>query len=198
MNLNRPTGNFKLALLSLFFCITTALLCSWQIKRLKWKEDIIQMITDHSKITISSENEPLIPFAKVSFNGAWGADLIFLEYKIRNQKMGCEVAKPFKTKGGKVFWVNLGWQESCSKNTFPLKNRVQGILREMMVRADGTPENTSDHWYYLNLEQLKETERFYIDTNPEIRLPTNNHKIYAITWGGLATLFLGYFIYLLF
>ena len=188
-------------ILALIFAISTAFLSRWQLYRLEWKNNIIDQMHEAYNLSILDHPHDLQEFRRVSFQGKWINQPLFLKYKIQKSELGCELVMPFQEDGGEVFLVNLGWQTSCTKVESILPEKAQGYLRKTLSSPEGTPPNLPGiEWYYVNSSEMKSRlnikfeEKFHIYSRSYLPNFPNNHLIYAITWGLMSIIFIAFSI----
>lgn len=208
--------------LTLFMITLSTLLGlgTWQVKRLYWKENIIETLDveyakdpkayqydfdDLKKLEIETN-----PIRYASVSGIFDyTNEIFLGPKTEDNKIGYHVITPLKLDDGFIF-VNRGWVsasdiEHDSLMKKPRKTKVSGILR----RPDWntfTPRNNpdSDIWIRLdpqeiaNAKKIENISQFVLyEGNSKKWYPRNKHKQYAFFWFAMAVIWIGYGLILL-
>lgn len=149
----------------------------WQIKRLQWKESLINQVAKY-------ENEPPIEFKIAEYNsendlfkkvmlfGAFLHDyemLLSAKYKNEDRQkegLGYHIITPFLTIEGQVVFVNRGWipEELKDKSKRPdslyrtnIEIPLQGIIRESKGHAPWyMPQNSPEKniWFWIELDKM--------------------------------------------
>lgn len=143
-------------------------LCSlgtWQIKRLAWKEQLIEKIesrheadfVEFSPADFSSENE----FFKGKIKGTFLYDkTIKLQSRTFDGTPGVHVITPFKLSSGETLLINRGWAplDYNTEQSEPAKKSgtVTGMIRATRRPNIFVPPNNpdKDRWYSINIEQI--------------------------------------------
>ncbi len=183
---------------------------SWQLKRLAWKETLINEIT--TRLDSVPGDMPVFPNANshnyfmTNVDGKIQSDSIHVLTSTKKIGPGFRVISPLMLKDGRSILIDRGIISEKDKNT-PLGlggNNITGYLLWPNETDYFTPEpNTEKNiWFARDLEgmanffktekillvatRLKQSSNFNIQ-DPTINIP-NNHLQYAITWflmGGL-------------
>ena len=207
----------SLTLISFIISLICIILCFWQIKRLHWKNNLIQNLEkayNSNSININkfSGNLKKFKFKKINAEGFFlENENMFLGPRIYKNKVGYNLLSPFLTKDNRYFLVNRGWIKE--KKKFKEDNQVffiEGIIKEDNKKNIFTPNNSlkENYWFYINTNEMSEftninlvngifIELINIKPNKELVLVnksipeiTNNHLQYAMTWMLLSVLFL--------
>lgn len=195
-------------LTALAFCILASL-GTWQVYRLHWKNDLIRQYTHQQSLpprdldTLSS----LEPFQRALVKGVFvPAPPLFLSPRVYHRQVGGHVLVPFRTLGGQIFLVNLGWQEKLGPLSLE-KTTLDVTVRSLEKPGYFTPHNTpgKNQWTTLDLSAMGAhwniplNTQWYLEARdslgPHGPIPLgsektflNNHLSYALTWYALAIL----------
>lgn len=178
-NFNRKIYWFKPKLIptiaSLVALIILFTLCGWQLKRLSWKENLINLRVDRfegKSLSLESIDNPVKnEFRKVSINGKFLNDKeMFMPALSKRGNNGFHILVPLETKNGKKIIYDTGWVPTHKKdkigrvsnldNSFSMKEAVIRLPgRKGKFQPDNEPQN--NFWFfvetnamanYLNLE----------------------------------------------
>ena len=193
----------------------------WQVKRLAWKEALLENISNNltaepslltTGVTKSKHN-----YKMVKVQGVLEPSSIFILTPIKGSGAGFRVISPLKLEGGSKILVDRGVireNEKPSLETSGQQRSVVGYLSWPNETDYFTPEPnfTRNIWFSRDLEKMAEflktqpilvvaTEN-RLDATIKMRDPTddipNNHFQYAITWFMMSILWFGmsvYFVY---
>lgn len=205
--------------------VALVILCglgTWQVERLAWKTDLIQLLTERV-------NAPPLPVDQVMAmgdRGAWrpvsatGRLLEIPRHRLfveaRDGLIGSRVLGVLETPDGRSFLVDRGWAPDNEEAPPVTAAQVElrAILRDRSAehRTMFVPENepAKGRWYWVDMPSIssalgRELEPWELQLlpgspgatagveAPRIDLP-NNHLGYAITWYGLAIGLLGVYL----
>ena len=160
---------------------------TWQVKRLFWKEALIERyitqsqsnpIKNPSKLDFSNINE----FKSVELSGSFlHKDEIYITGKTYEGNAGFHVITPFNLSNNKIILINRGWVSESYRN--PEKREfslvegqidLKGIIRYPQKKGYFVPENDGKNgfWFtikpieinnFLNLTPHKVINNYYID-----------------------------------
>ncbi len=194
---------------------------SWQIKRLAWKEALLENINTNlvgkPSLLPKSAKKSEHNYKMVEVEGLLGPRSIFILTPVKGTGAGYRVISPLKLKDGKKILIDRGVikeQDKIRLETFEKKRSVIGYL----LWPNETDYFTPDPNFKLNIwfsRDLEKMASFFeaqpilvvatenrIDPSIKMQDPTthiaNNHLQYAITWFAMAFLWFGmsaYFVY---
>ena len=200
-----------------------ALLClgGWQMKRLAWKEALLENIRsnlegERSKLPKNLEKTEH-NYKMIEVEGFLGSRSIFILTPVKGSGAGYRVISPLKLKDGKKILIDRGVikeQDKIRIETFEKQRSVIGYLFWPNETDYFTPDPNFKRniWFSRDLEKMAsflETEPILVVAtenrldpsikmqDPTIHIP-NNHLQYAITWFMMAFLWFGmsaYFVY---
>ena len=183
------------SVLSLIILIS---LGTWQVKRLIWKEKIIDFYIkqfENKVINLNHINDLTgdIQYRKVKATGIFlNEKEIHITGKTYEGNAGFHVVTPFKMNNGKLVLINRGWVSEKYRNkdtrSFSLINEetyVTGIVRMPQKKGYFVPDNDPENnfWFtikpveikkYLQLNSTDFFNNFYIDAlrdGKKIELP---------------------------
>ena len=204
-------------LISIIISLICFSLSVWQVKRLKWKEDLISNIekaynTDSININKLTGDLKNFKFKNVYLEGIFiNEKSMFLGPRVNNDQVGYHLITPFLLKDGRYILTNRGWLKEIIKIKEQKKEYlIKGILKESDIKNVFTPKNNMEKnlWFYISTKQMSEfseiklVDNIFVDlieSNPSDKLTiinssipkiVNNHLQYAITWAILGLLFL--------
>ena len=204
-------------LVSIIISLICFSLSIWQVKRLKWKEDLISNIEkayNSDSININMLNDDLknFKFKNVYLEGIFiNEKSMFLGPRVNKDQVGYHLISPFLLKDGRYILTNRGWLKEIIKIKEQKKEYlINGILKESDIKNIFTPQNNMEKnlWFYISTKQMSEfseiklVDNIFVDligSNPNERLTiinssipkiVNNHLQYVITWTILGLLFL--------
>ena len=204
-------------LISIIISLICFSLSVWQVKRLKWKEDLISNIekaynTDSININKLTGDLKNFKFKNVYLEGIFiNEKSMFLGPRVNKDQVGYHLISPFLLKDGRYILTNRGWLKEIIKIKEQKKEYlIKGILKESDIKNVFTPKNNMEKnlWFYISTKQMSEfseiklVDNIFVDligSNPNDRLTiinssipkiVNNHLQYAITWAILGLLFL--------
>jgi len=204
-------------LVSIIISLICFSLSIWQVKRLKWKEDLISNIekaynSDSININMLNGDLKKFKFKNVYLEGIFiNEKNMFLGPRVNNNKVGYYLITPFLLKDGRYILTNRGWLKEIIKIKEQKKEYlIKGILKESDIKNIFTPKNNVEKnlWFYINTKQMSEfsgiklVDNVFVDLikiNPNDKLTiinssipkiVNNHLQYVITWAILGLLFL--------
>ena len=175
---------------SIFSILIFAILISfgtWQVKRLFWKEALIENyltqsqsnpITDPAELEKSSINE----FKSIGILGRFmHSNEIYITGKTYEGNAGFHVITPFIMENKKIVLINRGWVSESYKNPdkrkFSLTKglvKLKGIIRYPQKKGYFVPENDGENgfWFtivpnqifdFINIISNKTINDYYID-----------------------------------
>ena len=204
-------------LVSIIISLICFSLSIWQVKRLKWKEDLISNIEkayNSDSININMLNGDLknFKFKNVYLEGIFiNEKSMFLGPRVNKNQVGYYLITPFLLKDGRYILANRGWLKEIIKIKEQKKEYlINGILKESDIKNIFTPKNNMEKnlWFYISTKQMSEFSEIklvdnifveLIGSNSNDRLTiinssipkiVNNHLQYVITWAILGLLFL--------
>ena len=204
-------------LISIIISLICFSLSVWQVKRLKWKEDLISNIekaynTDSININKLTGDLKNFKFKNVYLEGIFiNEKSMFLGPRVNKDQVGYHLISPFLLKDGRYILTNRGWLKEIIKIKEQKKEYlIKGILKESDIKNVFTPKNNMEKnlWFYISTQQMSEfseiklVDNIFVDlieSNPSDKLTiinssipkiVNNHLQYAITWAILGLLFL--------
>ena len=204
-------------LVSIIISLICFSLSIWQVKRLKWKEDLISNIekaynSDSININMLTGDLRNFKFKNVYLEGIFiNEKSMFLGPRVNKNQVGYYLITPFLLKDGRYILTNRGWLKEIIKIKEQKKEYlIKGILKESDIKNIFTPKNNMEKnlWFYINTKQMSEfseiklVDNIFVDligSNPNDRLTiinssipkiVNNHLQYVITWAILGLLFL--------
>jgi len=188
-----------------------------QVKRLKWKEDLISNIekaynSDSININILTGDLRNFKFKNVYLEGIFiNEKSMFLGPRVNKDQVGYHLITPFLLNDNRYILVNRGWLKKIIKIKEQKKEYlIKGILKESDIKNIFTPKNNMEEnlWFYISTKQMSEfsklklVDNIFVDLiksnsndkltiiNSSIPKIVNNHLQYAITWAILGLLFL--------
>ena len=209
--------NKPLTLVSIIISLICFSLSIWQVKRLKWKEDLISNIEkayNSNSININMLTGDLrnFKFKNVYLEGIFiNEKSMFLGPRVNKDQVGYHLITPFLFNDNRYILVNRGWLKKIIKIKEQKKEYlIKGILKESDIKNIFTPKNNMEEnlWFYISTKQMSEfsklklVDNIFVDLiksnsndkltiiNSSIPKIVNNHLQYAITWAILGLLFL--------
>ena len=204
-------------LVSIIISLICFSLSIWQVKRLKWKEDLISNIekaynSDSININILTGDLRNFKFKNVYLEGIFiNEKSMFLGPRVNKDQVGYHLITPFLFNDNRYILVNRGWLKKIIKIKEQKKEYlIKGILKESDIKNIFTPKNNMEEnlWFYISTKQMSEfsklklVDNIFVDLiksnsndkltiiNSSIPKIVNNHLQYAITWAILGLLFL--------
>ena len=204
-------------LVSIIISLICFSLSIWQVKRLKWKEDLISNIEkayNSNSININMLTGDLrnFKFKNVYLEGIFiNEKSMFLGPRVNKDQVGYHLITPFLFNDNRYILVNRGWLKKIIKIKEQKKEYlIKGILKESDIKNIFTPKNNMEEnlWFYISTKQMSEfsgiklVDNIFVDligSNPNDKFTiinssipkiVNNHLQYAITWAILGLLFL--------
>ena len=204
-------------LVSIIISLICFSLSIWQVKRLKWKEDLISNIekaynSDSININMLTSDLRNFKFKNVYLEGIFiNEKSMFLGPRVNKDQVGYHLITPFLLKDDRYILTNRGWLKEMIKVKEQKKEYlINGILKESDIKNIFTPKNNMEKnlWFYISTKQMSEfseiklVDNIFVDligSNPNDRLTiinssipkiVNNHLQYVITWAILGLLFL--------
>ena len=150
---------------------------SWQFKRLKWKESLINLrVSNFEKIPeqLDSFKEPSKnEFRKANIKGTLLNDQeMFMPALSKNGNNGFHILVVLKQPNGKNIIFDTGWIPTRKKNKQARMENIDNLLsvKEAVIRLPGRkgkyqPDNDPDDnfWFYVEPEKMKD----FLNTNVE-------------------------------
>lgn len=184
----------------------------WQIERLKWKNDVINLYKHNinQKITplpikINQEQDQ---FRTFELEGAFDYKNSLLMFTSHNNKAGYYVYSPFKTNDNKNIIINQGWISKENENFLKSidsnhSTKITGIILKQPKQNFFTPNSDYKNRIITSLNLNEISSQFGIKFENYYIIQQNNHKkeftpfkfkddfhnfhlTYAITWFTLA------------
>ena len=204
-------------LVSIIISLICFSLSIWQVKRLKWKEDLITNIekaynSDSININMLTGDLRNFKFKNVYLEGIFiNEKSMFLGPRVNKDQVGYHLITPFLLKYDRYILINRGWLKEIIKIKEQKKEYViKGILKESDIKNIFTPKNNMEEnlWFYISTKQMSEfskiklVDNIFVDLiksnsndkltiiNSSIPKIVNNHLQYVITWAILGLLFL--------
>ena len=204
-------------LVSIIISLICFSLSIWQVKRLKWKEDLITNIekaynSDSININMLTGDLRNFKFKNVYLEGIFiNEKSMFLGPRVNKDQVGYHLITPFLLNDNRYILINRGWLKKIIKIKEQKKEYlIKGILKESDIKNIFTPKNNMEEnlWFYISTKQMSEfseiklVDNIFVDligSNPNDRLTiinssipkiVNNHLQYVITWAILGLLFL--------
>ncbi|MFP4238935.1 MAG: SURF1 family protein [Rhodosalinus sp.] len=193
----------------------------WQVQRLQWKEALLADI--EARIAAEPVALPAAPdpradrYLPVRAEGVIGAEELHVLVSTKTEGAGFRIVTPFETEGGRRLLLDRGFVPDAAKGaerrTGPVA--VTGNLHWPDDRSSATPENDpgDNFWFARDLDQMAaalNTEPVLLVVRQEdppppgiMPLPVdtsgipNDHLEYAVTWFGLAAVWVAMSGYLL-
>ncbi|MFP4304303.1 SURF1 family protein [Rhodosalinus sp.] len=193
----------------------------WQVQRLQWKEALLADI--EARIAAEPVALPAAPdpradrYLPVRAEGVIGAEELHVLVSTKTEGAGFRIVTPFETEGGRRLLLDRGFvpdeAKGAERRTGPVA--VTGNLHWPDDRSSATPENDpgDNFWFARDLDQMAaalNTEPVLLVVRQEdppapgiMPLPVdtsgipNDHLEYAVTWFGLAAVWVAMSGYLL-
>lgn len=213
--------NFKIKnpiiLVSLLIALICFSLSLWQVKRLYWKNNLI------NNLELAYTSEPInlktitgdlgnFKFNKVIAKGFFlDEQSMFLGPRVFKDTVGYNLITPFMLDDSRYVLINRGWIKEKKINTNKNKKiSIKGIIKEANLKNIFTPKNNKKKnlWYYIDIDQMSEftglnlmkgvfldlissneLQEHAVPNNSRVKL-SNNHLQYAVTWFLLGIVFL--------
>lgn len=176
---------FRLKLIPTLFTIPAILIMiglgTWQLDRMKWKEDLIALLDDRTSASpINLPDHPLNQadheFMPVFLQGQFDHTQEFiLQNRTYEKKAGMHVLTPFVLADGKgAVLVDRGWvpfaapgQEHRLNNQPEGFLLLNGIIRFSPGQTAFIPENSAgkNQWYYIDLNAIDKLTEVNITTD---------------------------------
>ncbi|MBL60681.1 MAG: hypothetical protein CMI85_00925 [Candidatus Pelagibacter sp.] len=187
---------------------------TWQVHRLKWKNELIDELSKSYEKSVKNFNINSKLYSKVEINGKIIGQPIFVYNLSDKGQYGYEVYIPIETKYNVVI-SRVGWVDKkfkLLKDDLYSKKKFNGILLNPKRKNIFTPDNSPDLTFFIDMELLqynyqKKLFPLIVETRSEflenynlkkplkIKLP-NNHLQYALTWYSLCfVIFIAFLIY---
>ncbi len=172
---------------SVIVFITLLFFGTWQIKRLFWKEVLIDRYISQSQSNPirnpqDIKNSQIEEFKSIVVEGSFlHKNEIYITGKTFEGNAGFQVITPFKMIDNSVILINRGWvsegYRDPLKRAFSLvsgKTTIKGIIRYPQVKGYFVPENDGKNgfWFsvipiqifnFLKFDQSKIIKKYYID-----------------------------------
>jgi|TARA_B110000967_G_C18815749_1_gene526040 surfeit locus 1 family protein len=189
---------------------------TWQIIRLNWKLELINLIeTSLKNEPVNLSSHSLKNYLRIKTSGIINFDKQIYLYSLNEKgNPGFEVITPIII-DKKNYLLNRGWIPFNKKNTKEINildsKNIFGTLKKQLKANRFKPENDimQNYWFTINRKDIfqhtgKNFSPFIIYLNNISELPkpkiitakiSNNHKKYAITWFSLAFSVLVFYLY---
>ena len=211
--------------LPLFFGIVgTAILLKlgfWQVDRLAWKETeldrIDAKIVDAPVVVPAAPTEEGDEYLPVTATGQTGEQELHVLASSKQTGAIYRIVTAFETTEGRRLLLDRGWVKPEAKDA--QRGRVFATIVGNLLwpdeRSKYTPENdvAGNTWFARDIDQMSDilntepiliVQRDKVDAAPEITpMPVsstgipNDHLQYAVTWFGLALVWIGMTLYYL-
>ncbi len=188
---------------SIFSILIFAMLISfgtWQVKRLFWKETLIENyltqsqsnpIIDPAELEKPSINE----FKSITISGYFlHKNEIYITGKTYEGNAGFHVVTPFKMDNNKIILINRGWvsegYKDPNKRKFSLpkeKVKLKGIIRYPQKKGYFVPENDGENGFWFTIVPNQIFNFIKINTNFVVK----DYYIDALRLGKKITLPIG-------
>jgi surfeit locus 1 family protein len=136
--------------------LTLLSLGTWQLYRLNYKTQLIEIISKQTQLpAIETITEPIEYYRQVELHGKLLADKIIYVYSLNEKgEPGYDIIVPFVT-GGKIIPVKYEWVKE--KNYSKLDNTIIGMVVPIPRKNNFTPNNdlVKNTWYYVDIDQLE-------------------------------------------
>lgn len=200
--------------LPLFFGIAgTAILLwlgTWQVQRLAWKEGVLAeidaRIADAPVVVPDAPTEASDQYLPVTMTGETGGRELHVLASSKQTGAIYRVVTAFETTDGRRVLLDRGWVKPAAKDLQrdPIETTVVGNLLWPDERDNYTPENdvAGNTWFARDIAQMsaelntepvlvvqRDSDEASPDTTPMPVTTTgipNDHLQYAVTWYGLA------------
>jgi len=141
----------------------------WQLKRLKWKINLIDELEEKLQLeplflppNINLSVIPEFVFRRVSVKGKWDhAHTMFLSPRVREGVHGVHVITPLVRENGSTILVDRGFvSQDCLSSIDSGKDigevEILGMLRTSQPRNLFTPDNhpAQGKWYWTDVEEM--------------------------------------------
>lgn len=144
---------------------------SWQVDRLFWKKDLIEMRQAQAQmppiaVPIDTVLDPDMAFRAAYAEGRYLNDQEkYLMARTRRGNVGFQLITPLEQEDGRIIMVNRGWvpQDYRDPETRPESLiegpvRVTGVLRVPSKKHWAQPENDAikNQWFYVDVNHMAE------------------------------------------
>ena len=185
---------------SIFVFIMLMSFGTWQIKRLFWKEALIDRYMSQSqsnpiKLPLELKRSDVKEFKSVEVKGSFShKDEIYINGKTFEGNAGFHVITPFKLTDNSFILINRGWVSEGYRD--PLKRQfslikgeilIKGILRFPQEKGYFVPENDGKRGFWFTIIPSQIFTFLNIVAKPVI----NNYYIDALRKGSKLTLPIG-------
>lgn len=193
----------------------------WQVQRLQWKEALLADIEARiaaEPVVLPADPDPEADrYLPVRAEGVIGAEELHVLVSTKTAGAGFRIVAPFETEGGRRLLLDRGFVPDEAKVAERRTGRVTvtGNLHWPDDRGSATPENDpgDNFWFARDLDEMAgalDTEPVLLVARAEdppapgiMPLPVdtsgipNDHLEYAVTWFGLAAVWVAMSGYLL-
>jgi len=208
--------------------ITTSFLAYWQVKRLKWKTELIanrEKMMELDPAPLPKQTNEDMEYMHVKVSGVFSHQKEqLLEPRMLEGEVGAFVITPIVLEDGRTVLVNRGWIPRDLKDPLRRKDfqvpgnvEVEGFLRVKKYKqglfAPHNKDPKSNIWYWQDIVGM--SNRTYAlpiiieskKITPETKYPreitthvhiSNNHLQYIITWSSLTIFFSAMYYKLIF
>ena len=154
---------FRPSFVSLLLIIVTISLGAWQLKRLEWKNSLIQNFKNLEILSAKNIDEVIInEFIKIRDVGTIDRNnKVFFPAKTLNGKAGMRMISEFTSNNGKKYLIDEGWFDNSKfkyfvNNNDIIKGVIVGYIRYPRKAKLFTPKNNpeSNEWYTYNLKEI--------------------------------------------
>ena len=192
----------------------------WQVDRLAWISDLIARMEQRQDHPVAAFSEVLgikdvsdYEYRRVNIEGFFLNEHSFLlTPRIYKKKSGSHLVTPLQLPDERIVVINRGWvpqKYSVEAATESMRVTMVATVRNPPVQGTFTPDNvpSNGEWYWIDLNEVAQqigssVLPFVLDRSDSksgrvmpiggqtvVELP-NNHLQYALTWFGLALVFL--------
>lgn len=198
----------KKTILAVLAVAVLAGLGSWQLKRLSWKEDLLQRID----VQMSAKPSPLpseitdaaaIEYKPFVLRGRYLHDHeMLLKPRTENGKTGYHVITPLREASGRIVLVDRGFTDHVGLASFlrPKGEQVVAGVATLPKQGSFTPDNmpATKDWYWVDISAMTEglgkaAPVLIVKSMARPDIP-NDHRQYAIFWFLMAGILIVVFI----
>ena len=145
---------------------------SWQMSRLKWKQDIIKQMNEKSALDAiylpaDIDNFDELKYRRVKLKGEFLHEKevhLFVGAKSERGRPGYDILTPLKQEDGSYVLVDRGWVDYDKKLA---ENRpetlvkgiveIEGMIHKTETKGSFTPENdvVKNLWFWIDIDAIK-------------------------------------------
>lgn len=202
------------AILGIVGCAILISLGMWQLRRLAWKEAMLEQIQasiEAPAVPLPEKIDPSMKYMPVTVSGTTTGDEIDMLSGSKDQGGGYQIISRFVTDSGRAIMVDRGFvpQEMRHLERGPTRLVVQGNLHWPAEVSSSTPKPNLDEniWFARDVPAMAEV----LDTEPVLVVASfvegdaqgvqpipvaidgipNNHLSYAMQWFMIAAVWAG-------